>query len=245
MPAETRDLSGSVVAVTGASSGIGQATARLLVEGGAKVVLGARRADRLESLVDELGADNALAVPGDVRSPEDQAALVAAAVERFGRLDSVVADAGMGIYGGITDASDEELRTMLETNLEGTVWTVRAAVRQFRAAASGGDVVIVASVAGLRGGADEAVYAATKFGQVGLSGSLDREVRAEGIRVSTICPAGVKTEFAIGDGRTEGDPALDDYLHPEDVAFAIVTVLQQPRRLRTTLWEMWSMKQSS
>ena len=134
---------------------------------------------------------------------------------------------------------------MLETNLAGTVWTVRAAVRQFREAGQGGDVVIVSSVAGLRGGADEAVYASTKFGQVGLGGSLDREVRAEGIRVRTICPAGVKTEFAIGEGRTEGDPALDDYLLPEDVAFAIVTVLQQPRRLRTTLWAMWSMNQGS
>ena len=245
MAAETRSLSGSVVAITGASSGIGRAAARLLVEAGANVVLGARRADRLDELVAELGAENALGVSGDVRSAEDQNALVAAAVERFGRLDSVVANAGIGIYGGITDASDEAVRSMLETNLDGTVWTVRAAVRQFREAGQGGDVVIVSSVAGLRGGADEAVYASTKFGQVGLGGSLDREVRAEGIRVSTICPAGVKTEFAIGEGRTEGDPALDDYLLPEDVAFAIVTVLQQPRRLRTTLWAMWSMNQGS
>lgn len=245
MPVETRALSGSVVAITGASSGIGRAAARLVVEAGAKVVLGARRADRLDELVAELGAQNALGVPGDVRNAEDQNALVAAAVERFGRLDSVVANAGIGIYGGITDASDDAVRSMLETNLDGTVWTVRAAVRQFREAGQGGDVVIVSSVAGLRGGADEAVYASTKFGQVGLGGSLDREVRAEGIRVSTICPAGVKTEFAIGEGRTEGDPALDDYLLPEDVAFAIVTVLQQPRRLRTTLWAMWSMNQGS
>jgi 3-oxoacyl-[acyl-carrier protein] reductase len=245
MPAETRDLSGSVVAVTGASSGIGRATARLLVEAGARVALGARRADRLAELVAELGDEHALAVPGDVRNPADQRALVAAAVERWGRLDSVVANAGIGIYGGITDAGDDELKTMLETNLDGTVWTVRAAVEQFRAAGAGGDVVIVSSVAGLRGGADEAVYAATKFGQVGLGGALDREVRAEGIRVSTICPAGVKTEFAIGTGRTEGDPALDDYLHPDDVAFAVVTVLQQPRRLRTTLWALWSMRQGS
>ena len=245
MSAETRSLSGSVVAITGASSGIGRAAARLLVEAGAKVVLGARRVDRLDELVAELGAQNALGVAGDVRIAADQNALVAAAVERFGRLDSVVANAGIGIYGGITDASDEAVRSMLETNLDGTVWTVRAAVRQFREAGQGGDVVIVSSVAGLRGGADEAVYASTKFGQVGLGGSLDREVRAEGIRVSTICPAGVKTEFAIGEGRSEGDPALDDYLLPEDVAFAIVTVLQQPRRLRTTLWAMWSMQQGS
>jgi NADP-dependent 3-hydroxy acid dehydrogenase YdfG len=80
---------------------------------------------------------------------------------------------------------------------------------------------------------------------VGLAGSIERELRTDGIRVTTIAPAGVKTEFAIGHGRTEGDPALDDYLLPEDVAAAITTVLAQPRRIRTTLWAMWSMGQGS
>jgi len=105
--------------------------------------------------------------------------------------------------------------------------------------------VIVASVAGLRGDANEAVYAGTKFAQVGLAGSLDRELSPEGIRVTAICPAGVNTEFAIGAGRTEGDPALDTFLHPADVAFQIVTALQQPRRLRTSLWTIWPMPYSS
>ena len=134
---------------------------------------------------------------------------------------------------------------MLRTNIDGTVWGVRAAVAQFRRAAGGGDIVIVSSVAGLRGGADEAVYAATKFAQVGLAGALDREVRAEGIRVTAICPAGVETEFALGAGRTEGDPALAAYLRPEDVGSAIVAVLAQPRRVRTTQWQLWSMGQGS
>jgi 3-oxoacyl-[acyl-carrier protein] reductase len=112
-------------------------------------------------------------------------------------------------------------------------------------AAGGGDVVIVSSVAGLRGGADEAVYAGTKFAQMGLAGSIDRELREKGIRVSTINPAGVHTEFAIGRGRTEGMPWLDEVLRPEDVAAAIVYVLRQPRRLRTQTWSMWSMAQGS
>jgi 3-oxoacyl-[acyl-carrier protein] reductase len=150
------------------------------------------------------------------------------------------------MYGGILDSSDEDLRLMMRTNFEGTVWALRAAVAHFRSAPdAGGDVVVVSSVAGLRGGADEAVYAGTKFAQVGLAGALDREVRAEGIRVTTICPAGVHTEFAIGAGRTEGDPSLQDYLRPEDVAHAIVTVLEQPRRVRTTQWHLWSMGQGS
>jgi len=93
--------------------------------------------------------------------------------------------------------------------------------------------------------ADEAVYAGTKFAQVGLAGSLDRELREDGIRVTAICPAGVHTEFAMGTGRTEDDPELASYLRPEDVAHAIVSVLRQPRRVRTTLWALWSMGQGS
>ena len=134
---------------------------------------------------------------------------------------------------------------MMDTNFAGTVWTVRAAVPEMLRTTGGGDIVIVASVAGLRGGADEAVYAGTKFAQVGLAGALDRELREKGIRVTAVCPAGVETEFAIGAGRTAGDPALADYLRPEDVAFAIATVLAQPRRVRTTLWSLWSMRQQS
>jgi 3-oxoacyl-[acyl-carrier protein] reductase len=106
-------------------------------------------------------------------------------------------------------------------------------------------VVIVASVAGLRGGGDEAVYAATKFAQVGLAGALDRELREKGIRVTAICPAGVHTEFAMGAGRTPDMPVLDTYLKPEDVAYAVVATLKQPRRVRTTLWALWSMGQQS
>jgi 3-oxoacyl-[acyl-carrier protein] reductase len=244
MPAETRPLTDTVVAITGASAGIGQAAARLLVEEGAKVAVGARRRERLEGLEEELGADSVLPVVMDVRSPDDNRRLVAETVERFGRLDTIVPNAGIGMYGGILDNEDDALAEMMETNFAGTVWSVRAAVPVFRQA-GGGDVVIVSSVAGLRGGADEAVYAGTKFAQVGLAGSLDRELREDGIRVTAICPAGVHTEFAMGTGRTEDDPELATYLRPEDVAYAIVGVLRQPRRLRTTLWAMWSMGQGS
>jgi len=233
---------GTVIAITGASSGIGREAARLLVEAGAKVSLGARRLDRLNALVDELGTDNALAVEMDVVSPEDNNRLIANTLSKFGRLDGVVANAGLGYYGGISDNSDADVANMINVNYTGTVWTVRAAVPELRKA-GGGDVIIVASVAGLRGDANEAVYAGTKFAQVGLAGAMDRELSSEGIRVTAICPAGVNTEFAIGSGRTEGDPALEDFLRPSDVAFQIVTALQQPRRLRTTLWAIRPMSQ--
>jgi 3-oxoacyl-[acyl-carrier protein] reductase len=239
-----RDLSGTVIAITGATSGIGRAAARQLVAEGARVALGGRRADRLDALVAELGPENAVGVAMDVRSPQDNARLVAAAVDRWGRLDSVVPNAGIGSYGGILDQTDEELTTMMDTNFAGTVWTVRAAVPALLSG-GGGDVVIVSSVAGFRGGADEAVYAGTKHAQVGLAGSLDRELREQGVRVTLICPAGTATEFAVGAGRTEDDPRFAEWLTPDDVADAIVITLRQPRSLRTAVWTLWSMGQGS
>ena len=236
-------LKDTVVAITGASAGIGRATARELAGAGANVVVGARRKERLEALEAE-HPGRIVAVEMDVRSPDDSRRLVQTAVERFGRLDTLVANAGIGMYGGILDHTDDELTTMLDTNVAGTVWPIRAAVPEMRKAGQG-DIVIVASVAGFRGGADEAVYAATKFAQVGLAGALDRELREDGIRVTTIGPAGTSTEFAMGAGRTEDMPALKTYLKPEDIAFAIRTVLEQPRRLRTQYWTIWSMAQGS
>ena len=132
-----RDLTGTVVAITGATAGIGRETARLLVGEGARVALGGRRTDRLEALVAELGADNAVGVPMDVRSPADNARLIAAAVDTWGRLDSVVPNAGIGLYGGILDQTDEQLTTMMDTNYAGTVWTIRAALPAMLAAGGG------------------------------------------------------------------------------------------------------------
>lgn len=233
----------TVAVITGASAGIGRATARELLASGARVVLAARRRERLESIEAE-SPGQAVAVEMDVRSPDDCRRLMATAVDRFGRLDSLIANAGIGMYGGILDHTDEALETMLDTNVAGTVWPIRAAVPAMLKAGSG-DIVIVASVAGFRGGANEAVYAATKFAQVGLAGALDRELRGKGIRVTTIAPAGTATEFAMGTGRTEDMPELETYLRPEDIAFAIRTVLEQPRRLRTQNWTIWSMAQES
>ena len=244
MPLELRDLEGQVIAITGASSGIGRELARQLADAGAKVAIGARRAERLNAIVDELGADSVLAVPTDVRVATDLQTFIKATVHRWGHLDSLVASAGIGAYGSIMDGSDDDIANMVNVNVLGTVWAIRAAVPALRAA-GGGDIVIVSSVAGIRGDANEAVYAATKFAQLGLADSTDKELRPDGIRVTAICPAGIKTEFAIGHGRTENDPTLDTYLLPEDIAFEIVTTLRQPRRLRTTRWITWSMEQSS
>lgn len=231
-------LEGKVVAITGASAGIGAATARALVAEGASVAMGARRGVRLAELESELGGA-AVGIEMDVRVPADCARLVQSAITRFGRLDVMIANAGIGAYGGIMDVSDEMLSEMMDINVAGTVWAVRAAVPHFRSRGDG-DIVIVSSVAGLRGAGDEAVYAATKFAQVGLAGGLDRELRAENIRVTTICPGGTATEFAMGSGRTPDMPGLERMMRPEDVAEAIIAVLKQPRSMRSLVWSMRS-----
>lgn len=245
MPYATRDLRGTVIAITGATSGIGRSVAQQAVELGAKVAIGARDAERLAQVAADLGAENAVAVPMDVRLPEDNRALIATAVQTFGKLDSVVPNAGIGMYGSILDHDDDEITRMMHTNYDGTVWTVRAAVPELLTNPDGGDIVIVSSVAGLRGGGDEAVYAGTKFAQVGLAGSLDRELREKGIRVTAVCPAGVGTEFAVGTGRVANDPRFAEWMTPDDVAHAVITTLLQPRSVRTTVWALWSMGQQS
>jgi NAD(P)-dependent dehydrogenase (short-subunit alcohol dehydrogenase family) len=263
---ETRSLDGQVVLVTGATSGIGAACARALAAAGARVVAGGRRDERLQKLADELGRDRVLPVRMDVRSPADSRRFADAAVSEFGRVDALVASAGIGAYGGILDHSDDVLATMIDTNVSGTIWPIRAVVPYLldkngtgtepgdagagrpgggQAQQDGyvGDIVIVASVAGLRGGGHEAVYAATKSAQIGLAGALDRELAPRGIRVTSICPAVTRTEFAMGCGRTPDMPGLDSWLEPDDVAGAVLTVLRQPRRMRTQLWSMWSMSE--
>ncbi len=230
------DLAGKVVAITGATAGIGAATARAVVAEGGSVAIGGRRAERLDDLVAEIGG---VAVEMDVRDRAGSQRLVDAAIAEFGQLDAIVANAGIGAYGGIMDLDDQQLQDMVDTNVAGTLWPIRAAVPHFVDAGKG-DIVIIASVAGLRGAGDEAVYAATKFAQVGLAGGLDRELREKGIRVSTLCPGGVATEFAMGTGRTPDMPGLAKMMRAEDVAAAVVTVLEQPPTMRTLVWSMRS-----
>lgn len=232
------ELTGKVAVITGASSGVGAATAVALHAAGAKVMLGARRGPRLKEIVAELGEDTADYVEMDVRRPDAAGELVDAAIARFGRLDILVANAGIGCYGGILEHSERDVRELVETNLTGTIWSVQAAVPYLL---GGGDIVIVSSVAGLRGKPNEAVYAATKHGLVGFAGSLDRELYKHDVRVVTLCPGAVATEFALGRGRNGSAAEASRMLTAENVAQAVRTVLAQPRSMRSLLWSMRSM----
>jgi NAD(P)-dependent dehydrogenase (short-subunit alcohol dehydrogenase family) len=217
-------IEGRTALVTGASAGIGAATARALAAAGANVVLASRRGD-------DLGIDGALAQPCDVRDPAQLEALAAAAVARFGGLDIVVANAGVGAYGDFLDLDPEHLEEMVDINVKGTLYTVRATLPHLLES-DAADLVVVASIAGQRGPEGEAVYAATKFAQVGFMRALDHELWKRGVRCSTLCPGGVETDFAMGRGRTPEDPDLPGFMRPEEVADAVLHALTRPRTHR-------------
>ncbi len=228
-----RSLHEKVFAITGASRGIGAATAHLLAREGCRLALGGRDAGALDEVVrgaSEAGGE-ASAVDCDVRRYEDCERLVSEAVNRFGRLDGFVANAGVGAYGELLDLSLPQIDDMLDSNARGTIYSVRAALPALLEA--GGDLVIVASVAGLKGLPNESVYCASKHAQVGFAESLDHELRPKGVRVTALCPGGVATEFAFGAGREPGMPGLEEMMSAEQVAEAIVFALRQDPELRT------------
>jgi NADP-dependent 3-hydroxy acid dehydrogenase YdfG len=218
------ELEGKVALVTGASGGIGAAVARRLHEAGASVGLLSRRGD-------DLGLERALGLTCDVRDRTAVSAAVDEVVERFGRLDVVVANAGVGAYGPFVELDPERLEAMIDVNLKGTLYTAAAAVPHLIAGGEG-DFVSLASVAGLRAFPGEAVYNASKFGQLGFTRALDHELRERGVRATCICPGGVKTDFAIGAGRDEDDPELEDMLTADEVADVVLFALTRPRRMR-------------
>jgi NADP-dependent 3-hydroxy acid dehydrogenase YdfG len=218
------ELEGKVALVTGASGGIGAAVARKLHDAGASIGLLSRRGE-------DLGLERALGLACDVRDRAAIEAAVGEVLERFGRLDIVVANAGVGAYGPFVELDPARLEAMVDVNLKGTLYTAAATVPHL-IAAGGGDFISLASVAGLRAFPGEAVYNASKFGQVGFTRALDHELRERGVRATCICPGGVKTNFAIGAGRDEGDPDLEDMLTPDEVADVVLFTLTRPRRMR-------------
>jgi NADP-dependent 3-hydroxy acid dehydrogenase YdfG len=216
-------LEGKVALITGASRGIGAAVARALDAEGVKLGLASRSGD-------DLGFD-AVAAPCDVRDAAQIESLVARTVERFGRLDILVANAGVGAYGPFLDLSPEFLEEMIDVNVKGTLYAVRAALPRLLEAGEA-DLVTVASEAGRRGLPLEAVYCASKFAQVGFTRALDHELRERGVRCTNVCPGGVATEFALEEGRGRTPDVLPGMMRPEDVADVVLFVLTRPRNHR-------------
>jgi 3-oxoacyl-[acyl-carrier protein] reductase len=217
-------LQGRVALITGASRGIGAAIGRSLANAGAHVALASRTGDNA-------GIEGALAQACDVRSPESLEAMAAATVERFGRLDILVVNAGVGAYGPFLDLPVADIEEMIEVNVKGAIYAVRAAL-PYLLQSDAADLVTVASEAGRRGLPNEAVYCASKFAQVGLTSALDHELRERGVRCTSVCPGGVATDFAMGHGRTADMPQLAGMMSAQDVAETVLFVLTRPRNHR-------------
>jgi NADP-dependent 3-hydroxy acid dehydrogenase YdfG len=239
----TQSLAGTVALVTGASSGIGEATALALAEDGASVALVARRKDRLEALAARIveGGGSALVIEADVTDQEQAAQSVATTVREFGRLDTLVNNAGVMLLGPIVGAPIEEWQRMVHLNVLGLLYCTHAALPHLLAAAEDqprevADVVNVSSVAGRVARLGSGVYNATKFGVGAFSESLRQEVTRRHVRVSLIEPGATRTELA-GHNRPEvletmastfGDTEL---MQAEDIAESIVFTVTRPRHV--------------
>ncbi len=215
-------MTDEVFLITGASSGIGAATARAAAEAGYRLVLAARSADKLARLTEELGGpDRAVAVPCDVTSWQDQQAMAAEAKNRFGRIDVVFANAGIGgSPGGFSGADPEQWRAMILTNVLGVGLTLRATLAALKE--SRGHVLITSSVAGRRTLAGS-MYSATKWAATAIGYGLREELRGSGVRVTLIEPGMVDTPFF--------DERKADALQPEDVARSVIYAVSQPRHV--------------
>ncbi|MEA2294996.1 MAG: hypothetical protein QOE86_2635 [Solirubrobacteraceae bacterium] len=226
------DLSGQVVAITGASSGIGEATALACAQAGASVALAARREDRITTLAERITSEGgqAWAFKADVGEEDQARAFVDGAAEHLGRLDHLINNAGVMLLGPITDAPLDEWRQMIHVNVFGVLYGSHAAIRHLP---EGGSIVNVSSVAGRVAREGSGVYNLTKFGVGAFSESLRQELAPRGIRVTLIEPGAVDTELS-GHNRPEVLEAIKQRfagikrLEADDIARAIVYAIGQP-----------------
>jgi NADP-dependent 3-hydroxy acid dehydrogenase YdfG len=208
-----------VLVITGASTGIGEATARRAVEFDYRVVLAARSEDKLQSLASELGEENALAARCDVTSWDEQQALVQTTVETFGRMDAFLANAGFGAKRGFLEESVEHWKSMIDTNVLGAALSIRAALGHWRDNGNRGHMLLTSSVAGRRT-LPGSLYSATKWAVTAMGHALRAEVADTDIKTTIIEPGMVDTPFF--EDRPEGA------LEPDDIARAVMFALTQP-----------------
>lgn len=225
-------LENQIALVTGASRGIGKATVAALVGEGAKVIATARSSDALAALSDQFGS-SVVVVPGDAANAADVERVVKTGVDVFGRIDILVNNAGIGILGPLADTTIADFDQQMATNVR-SVFLYCHAVIPLLEAQGGGKIVNIASISGLKGFGNASVYVASKFATIGLSRSLDIELREKNIKVTAICPAGVNTDWAIGTGLTREGVAGLDRLSPSTIAEAVVYAVKQPANARVT-----------
>lgn len=230
------DLSGKPIAITGASSGIGAATAIACARAGMPVVIGARRMDKLAAVVDIITAagGKAIAVPTDVTRPGDCQRLIDETVARFGSIYAVFANAGYGLESPVAEMADQALRDLFETNFYGTLNTITPALPHMRRAGRG-HILICSSCLAKMTVPYYSAYSATKAAQNHIGRAMNLELRNEGIHVSTVHPIGTRTEFfdtvkKLNGGAKIVDHTPDRFMQPpERVANAIVRCLRRPK----------------
>jgi len=227
------NLAGAVVAITGASAGIGRECALAFAARGARLVIGARRVDRLEELAAELRAKGgeALAMSLDVAERDQVAAFVGAAVDRYGRLDVLVNNAGYGVRGTVAATPPDAYERLMRVNYLGTVFGCRAAV-PLMIRQGGGVIINVSSIVGHRALPTGGAYAATKAAQISLTEALRVELRGTGVHACSVHPVGTETEFGEVQARESGDAVarpLGPQQSPRAVAEAIVRCAERPR----------------
>jgi NADP-dependent 3-hydroxy acid dehydrogenase YdfG len=233
------DLAGKVAIVTGASSGIGAATARHLARAGVRVVLAARNLAALEQVAREVTAlgSSALVIPTDVRDPAQCAALVERTLAEWGRLDILINNAGLGYSNRVGMLNADEVRAQIDTDLTGVIWCCNAAVPAMLNAGRGA-IINIGSVAGRIGLPTSSVYCAAKFGLDGFTQGLRTEVQRRGVAVSLLNPGFVATDFSRRASRggvdTRSRPGPE--MSSDDVAAAILRLLQRPRRQVVMTW---------
>jgi NAD(P)-dependent dehydrogenase (short-subunit alcohol dehydrogenase family) len=230
MNAAPQNLGGKVAIVTGGSRGIGLAIADACLSRGASVVITGRDGSHLDAATKELGKDSAQrvhAVRADVRDPGGAAKAIDASVERFGGLDILINNAGVGVFAPVADMDVAQWREVIETNLSGVFFCCHAAIPHMRAR-GGGWIINISSLAGKNSFTSGAAYCASKAGLNAFSEALMQEVRYDNIRVSYVMPGSVATGFAHG--TSPSGPADDWKLSPGDVAQVVVDLLGHPAR---------------
>jgi meso-butanediol dehydrogenase / (S,S)-butanediol dehydrogenase / diacetyl reductase len=226
-------LKDKVALVTGASRGIGYASSLALAKEGATIVGTARTQKDLDALVESItkAGGKAKGITCDVTRSADVAACVKQAVEAFGKIDILVNNAGIGGYRPFLDWTEADYDKIMATNAKST-WLFCKEVIPHMQKQGGGNIVNISSVAGLQGYPSEGIYCMSKFAQVALSQSLDREFYKQNIKVSLVCPGGVETHFAIGDGRSHGGANMKGFSAPEDVAEGVLIAVLPRERTR-------------
>ena len=214
-------LKGARALITGGSDGIGLAIGQMLVEKGARVALMARRGDKVAAAAKEIGA---LAITGDVSKPADAEAAVAAVVKEFGGLDILVNNAGFGTFGTLVELKLEDFEKTFATNVTGAMLMARAAAPHMIRQASG-NILNIASTAGLKGFANGTTYCGTKFALRGMTECWREELRRHNIRVTLVNPSEVQTNFTVAAGG-QGRPYSEKKLRSEELARAIVGALE-------------------